>query len=59
MKKQYYFLSGIPRSGNTLLSSILNQNKKIASTPNSLISEILYNFDSFRYSDVESKVYNR
>lgn len=52
MKKQYYFLSGIPRSGNTLLSSILNQNKKIASTPNSLISEILYNFDSFRYSDV-------
>lgn len=26
MKKQYYFISGLPRSGSTLLSSILKQN---------------------------------
>lgn len=29
MKKQYYFLSGLPRSGTTLLGAILNQNPKI------------------------------
>ena len=26
--KQYYFISGLPRSGSTLLSTILNQNSK-------------------------------
>ena len=30
MPKKVYFLSGFPRAGNTLLSTILNQNKKIA-----------------------------
>jgi len=28
MKKQFYFISGLPRSGTTLLSTILNQNPK-------------------------------
>ena len=28
MKKQVYFLSGLPRSGSTVLAAILNQNKK-------------------------------
>lgn len=28
MNKQYYFISGLPRSGTTLLSTILNQNPK-------------------------------
>ena len=31
--KTIYHLSGLPRSGNTLLSSILNQNPKINTTP--------------------------
>ena len=28
MKKQYYFITGLPRSGTTLLSAILNQNPR-------------------------------
>jgi hypothetical protein len=41
--KQYYFLVGLPRSGNTLLSSILNQNPKISVTANSIVPDILWN----------------
>lgn len=33
--KTYYFMSGLPRSGSTLLSSLLNQNPKIYSGPSS------------------------
>tara|TARA_Y100000589_G_C27141023_1_gene624717 strand:+ start:876 stop:1676 length:801 start_codon:yes stop_codon:yes gene_type:complete len=38
--KKYYFLSGLPRCGNTLLSSILGQNSKIKVSPNSFLSTI-------------------
>jgi hypothetical protein len=41
--KQYYFLVGLPRSGNTLLSSILNQNPKVSVTANSILPDILWN----------------
>jgi hypothetical protein len=40
--KNFYFLSGYSRSGNTLLSSVLNQNKNITVTPNSCVVEIMY-----------------
>jgi sulfotransferase len=33
--KKYYFMSGLPRSGSTLLSSILNQNPRMHSGPSS------------------------
>lgn len=45
MKKQYYFLAGFPRSGNTLLSSILNQNEQVYCSPLSPVQNILRNFD--------------
>ena len=35
-KKKIFFLAGLPRAGNTLLSSILNQNPNIAVTANSV-----------------------
>jgi len=35
MNKTYYFMSGLPRSGSTLLSSILNQNPRFYSGPSS------------------------
>lgn len=38
--KKYYFLAGLPRSGNTVLSSILNQNPKIQVSANSFVSTI-------------------
>jgi len=43
--KNIFFLSGLPRAGNTLLSSILNQNKNIACTANSILPNILYYLD--------------
>ena len=42
MDKKYYFLAGLPRSGNTLLSSILNQNPEIYSSPLSPVSEHMW-----------------
>jgi sulfotransferase len=42
MNKQYYFLSGFFRSGNTVLSAILNQNPKIHSSPISSLVEHLW-----------------
>lgn len=37
-----YFLSGLPRSGNTLLSALLNQNPEIYCSPLSTLSTIMY-----------------
>jgi sulfotransferase len=42
MDKEYYFLAGLPRSGNTVLSSILNQNPEIYSSPLSTVSEYMW-----------------
>jgi hypothetical protein len=42
MNKKYYFLSGFFRSGNTVLSSILNQNPNIYSSPISSLVEHLW-----------------
>lgn len=38
--KQYYFLCGLPRCGNTLFASILNQNENICVTANSIIPTV-------------------
>lgn len=41
MKKKYYFMAGLPRSGSTVLSAILNQNPNFYSGPSSpVISSI-------------------
>ena len=44
--KQYYFVSGLPRSGNTLLASILNENKKILATGQSIFPSIFYDLQT-------------
>ena len=35
MNKKFYFMAGLPRSGSTLLSTLLNQNPRIYSGPSS------------------------
>jgi hypothetical protein len=40
--KNLFFLCGLPRSGNTLLSSIMNQNSKINFTANTILTDVLY-----------------
>ena len=42
MNKTYHFLSGLPRSGNTLLSAILNQNPDIYSSPLSPLTALFW-----------------
>ena len=49
--KKIYFLSGYSRSGNTFLSSILNQNKNITVTPNSCVVQIMYSLFEMYKSD--------
>ena len=55
MLKKYYFLSGLPRAGNTIISAILNQNKDIGVSANSLVAETLYKLDLWKASDVAFK----
>ena len=39
--KQIYFLCAMPRSGNTLFASLINQNSNIVVTANSITLEIM------------------
>ena len=50
--KQIFFLVSLPRSGNTVLASILNQNKKIGCTPNSIVFELLHNINEAKKTKV-------
>ena len=69
--KKYYFLCSLPRAGNTLLGSILNQSKDIRLTANSILPEIIYqlhlikkdqlftNFPDYKsYDSVINNVFN-
>ena len=42
MKKKLFFIAGLPRSGSTLLGTLLNQNPLIYTSPTSSFVEILY-----------------
>lgn len=53
--KQFFFLSGLPRSGSTLLSSILNQNPEIYSGANSPVCGMMFNLER---SILASEQYN-
>ena len=50
--KQLFFLVAMPRSGNTLFASIMNQNPDIAATPNSITLEIMKDLFLLKQTDV-------
>ena len=50
--KNIFFLAGFPRAGNTLLTSILNQNPDICCTPNSVVLEIYKDIWNLKHTDV-------
>ena len=50
--KQLFFLVALPRSGNTLFASIMNQNSEIAATPNSITLEIMKDLFLLKQTDV-------
>ena len=63
MHKKIYTLSGFPRSGNTLLACILNQNPLVQTTGHSFIPNILYVLEQVKKSPTylnfpDSKSYN-
>jgi sulfotransferase len=44
IEKKFYFLSGLPRSGSTVLSAVLNQNPEVFVTPTSpLLDQLIEN----------------
>lgn len=49
--KKYYFMSGLPRSGSTLLSSILNQNPRMYSGPSSPVVGIMLTLENALSTD--------
>ena len=46
--KKIYFISGFPRAGNTLLTSILNQNPKIKATAHSILPDVIKQLDDIK-----------
>ena len=50
--KQLFFLVAQPRSGNTLFTSIMNQNPDIVCTPNSITLEIMKDLFLLKQTDV-------
>ena len=46
MNKTYYFMSGLPRSGSSLLSAIFNQNPKIYCGPSSPVPSLILNLEA-------------
>ncbi len=48
--RKYFFLAGLPRSGTTLLSSLLNQNPEIGVSANSFLPDHLYNAAMLNYN---------
>jgi len=51
-KKVIHYLCGLPRAGNTILSTILNQNPEIAATANSIITEMFKELHNLKNSDI-------
>jgi len=50
--KQLFFLMGMPRSGNTLFASLMNQNPELVVTANSITLEIMKDLHLLKQTDV-------
>jgi hypothetical protein len=50
--KEYFFLTSLPRSGNTLLGSLINQNNNVTVSANSILIDVLFKLN-------EIKIFNK
>ena len=50
--KEIFFLSGLPRSGNTLFGSLMNQNPNVAVTANSITADMMGELFSLKKIDI-------
>jgi sulfotransferase len=46
MNKTYHFMAGLPRSGSTVLSAVLNQNPDVYASPQTDLVSMLYNLEN-------------
>ncbi len=56
--KSIYFLGGLPRSGNTLLSAILNQNPNVYCSPISPLLDHIKNLDEDLKLNEKNQIFN-
>ena len=50
--KDIFFLNGLPRAGNTLFSSIMNQNPDVAVTANSICADMMGELFMLKHTDI-------
>lgn len=55
--KKYFYFSGLPRSGNTLLSAILNENNNIYSTGHSFLPDLFFSIKKTEHNSDRFKNY--
>jgi len=51
-EKRIFYLCGLPRAGNTLLSILFNQNPNISATANSIVTAIFKDLNNLKKSDI-------
>jgi len=50
--KEIFFLSGLPRAGNTLFGSLMNQNPNVAVTANSITADMMGELFTLKRTDI-------
>ena len=50
--KEIFFLHGLPRAGNTVFSSIMNQNPNVAATANSICADMMGELFMLKHTDI-------
>ena len=50
--KEIFFLNGLPRAGNTLFSSIMNQNPQVAVSANSICADMMGELFTLKKTDI-------
>ena len=50
--KDIFFLHGLPRAGNTLFSSIMNQNPDVVVTANSICADMMGELFMLKHTDI-------
>ena len=50
--KEIFFLNGLPRAGNTVFGSIMNQNPNVAATANSICADMLGELFTLKHTDI-------
>ena len=50
--KKYFFLNSLPRSSNTLLGTIINQNPQVSITANTILTDVIYQLHLLKNTEI-------